>query len=95
LDADTWEKYNGSGWIDANDFPLSGAFNGTVFIQSGTFVEYNVDGMTNGFNLTGAIVIDGNFLVDIPSNSNTNFAGDINVFELNDGGVFRTTFGNN
>ncbi|MBZ9779697.1 hypothetical protein LB452_12260 [Psychroflexus sp. CAK8W] len=95
LDAGTWEKYDGTTWNTATDYPLSATFSGTVFIQPNTFVVYNVTSQTNGFNLAGAIIIHGNFLVNIPENSNTTFAGDIDVFELNAGGVFRTTFSNN
>ncbi|GEM_PF-3361961 len=95
LTASTWEKYDGNIWEESGDFPLSGQFSGRVFIQEGSFVEYVVNNQTNGFDLDGTIIIDGNFLVNIPTNSNTQYAGDIDTFILNDGGVFRTTFGNN
>lgn len=95
LDAGTWEKYDGANWNPATDFPLSATFSGTVYIEPNTFVIYNITSETDGFNLSGALLIHGNFLVNIPTNSNTDYAGNIDVFELNTGGVFRTTFGNN
>jgi hypothetical protein len=90
--ASTWETFNGS-WENASSPPSSNQ-QGDITIVSGSGVMYTTTG--NGFfQLNADLIINGDFTVNVNTNSNSEFVARTNGFILNTGGRFITDFGNN
>ncbi|MFD0932459.1 T9SS type A sorting domain-containing protein [Psychroflexus salinarum] len=91
--ASTWETYNGSSWVAAVSPPSQGQ-EGDITIVSGSDVTYTTTG-DGFFQLNADITINGDFTVNVNTNSNSNFVARTNGFILNTGGRFLADFGNN
>ncbi|WP_127845314.1 T9SS type A sorting domain-containing protein [Psychroflexus aestuariivivens] len=89
----TWQIYNNGNWIAAPNPPFSGQQT-NITIRNGSDVTYTTTG-DGFFELLGTLTINGDFTVNINTNSNTQFAARTDRFVINSGGQFLTDFGNN
>ena len=89
----TWEIYNNGNWTPASNPPFSGQQT-NITITSGSDVTYTTTG-DGFFELLGTLTINGDFTVNVNTNSNSQFVARTDRFVINTGGQFLADFGNN